>query len=290
MPQITCYALPYVHYHHSFERALEGIRRAGYRHVGFTAGQAGISVNRGPLPDERVRRIKALCAEHGLQPSVLHGIQIMNQDLPTLCRHIDLAAMLGIRVIIALGPFSYRRFGYYQFPTDPKSEVEQRADHEEFLVRVLPVAEYAARRKVMLTLKPHTGNAGTGPALVKTLRDIGSEWVKATYDPGNVALYERVNPAEDIVPILSQTVSLVAKDQRGGQGSVDFPVPGEGDIDFVKILTLLKDVGFDGPIGVERLNGTGQDPITLEEIDRRVEQARRNIVAMLKQSGYSDMK
>lgn len=287
MPTLSCMTLPYTHYQHSFERALNGIRDAGYKYVSFSPGEAGVAIRRTPIDLDEVKSVRTLCEQYSLVPDVLYGVQIMQQDLPTLCRHIDFAAELGVRLLVWMGPFSYHRFGYYQFPCDLKSDHEQRIDHAEFLIRIKPVAEYAARRGVTITFKPHTGNAATGPILANTLRDVDSRWVKGCYDPGNVAFYESVAPEEDILAIRQEIVCLIAKDQRGGQANVDFPVPGEGDIDFVRILQHLRDVGFEGPIVVERLNGTGQDPLTLDDLDVRVLAARLNLERMLTTTGYA---
>jgi sugar phosphate isomerase/epimerase len=142
----------------------------------------------------------------------------------------------------------------------------------------------------VVTIKPHTGNTATAAVIADTLRTIGSPHILGSYDPGNVRFYEGIEPSEDLPAIAAQTVSLVAKDHRGKRAEVDFPIPGEGDVDFASIFATLRSANFTGPVVVERLDGangefSANSPI--EVLDERVKAARINLERLLVQAGFS---
>jgi sugar phosphate isomerase/epimerase len=64
------------------------------------------------------------------------------------------------------------------------------------------------------------------------------------------------------------------KDHRGGRAFGDFPVPGQGEIDFEATFRTLFGVGFRGPLSLERVDGmldaTGMSG---DLIDQRIKEA-----------------
>jgi sugar phosphate isomerase/epimerase len=142
----------------------------------------------------------------------------------------------------------------------------------------------------VVTIKPHTGNTATASVIADTLRTIGSPHILGSYDPGNVRFYEGIEPSEDLPVIAAQTVSLVAKDHRGKRAELDFPIPGEGDVDFASIFTTLRSANFTGPVVVERLDGANGEfnaNSPIEVLDERVRAARINLERLLVQAGFS---
>jgi sugar phosphate isomerase/epimerase len=99
---------------------------------------------------------------------------------------------------------------------------------------------------------------------------LGSPAVRVIFDPGNVIYYEGVRPESDL-PIVADLVRAICiKDHRGGRAELDFPTPGDGDIDHVAIFRTLRDHGFAGPCLIERIDGLS----TPEEVDRELARAR----------------
>lgn len=278
MPEQVCLTLPYARY--PFERALDGIAAAGFRAIGFGLPHAGVPVPEEQTPAE-AKRIRSLCDRYGLGVSLLYGAQVMREDVEQLCRRVDFAREVGASLLMWVGTWGYR-----QFPDEPLSPEAAAAAHRDFLARIRPVAEYAAASGVVLTFKPHTGNTATGPILARTLRDIGVPGVRACYDPGNVHFYEGIAPEDDVRPVLAETAALVMKDHRGPRANPDFPIPGEGEVDFVRILRDLRGAGFDGPVIVERIDGADRGPIAEDEIDRRLQRAYANVGRMLREAGF----
>jgi sugar phosphate isomerase/epimerase len=82
---------------------------------------------------------------------------------------------------------------------------------------------------------------------------------------------------------------MVAKDHGGKRAAMDFPIPGEGDVDFASIFATLRAVNFAGPVIVERLDGangafSANSPI--EVLDERVKAARINLERLLAEAGF----
>lgn len=279
MPDLVCLTLPYANY--PFERALEGIAAAGFRYIGFGLPHAGV-----PFPQEQTpaeaERIRALCERYGLRVSLLYGAQVMREDVTQLCRRVDFARTVGATLLQWVGTW-----GYVRFPDQPISDEEWAASHRAFVERIRPVAEHAAAGGITITLKPHTGNTATGPILANTLREIGLPALRACYDPGNVRFYEGIAPEEDIHNVLRETVALVLKDHRGPRAHAEFPVPGEGDVDFVRMLLDLRQTGFNGPVIVERVDGDDRGAIPAEELDERIRRAYANVQRMVREAGFA---
>jgi L-ribulose-5-phosphate 3-epimerase len=139
------------------------------------------------------------------------------------------------------------------------------------LRRAAPVAE---RLGVTIALKPHMGVTGTGADLADLVQRIDHPHVRVCYDAGNVAYYEGLRPEADVLDCASYVRALCIKDHRGPRESLDFPVPGEGEVDHVAIFRALLAAGFAGPCLVERIDGL-EGP---EAVDAALTRTRANLV------------
>lgn len=279
MPELVCYTLPYRSV--EFERALQGIRRAGYDAVGFGLPHADGGYPTEPSLEE-ADRIGRILEKYELRPQALYGAKTQTDDDNHLRAWIDFAHALGSSMLVWVGVGGYSRFPNELLPAD---EYESR--HQTFVEKMRRIGDYAEEKGITVTLKPHTGNTATGPVLAKTLKAIGSPSFQACLDPGNVSFYEGIPGADDAETIIDDTVALIMKDHRGARANPDFPVPGEGDVDFVRILKLLHQRGFDGPLVVERIDGADGSNLTVDEVDRRVARARENVLKMAREGGYN---
>lgn len=279
MIKLASMTWPYAKY--SFERALEGIAEAGFRYVSIGLPHEGQPVFNDAEPGE-AKRIRNLLEQYGLKPVTLISTDALNpkQPLDAAQRRMDFAVELGVEELLSLGTTSYRRF-----PDEPLDDAELEALNEAFADKYRLVGAEAEKRGLIVSLKPHTGNTAAAKELIETLQRIGSPAVKASYDPGNVQFYEGIDTAEDLPLIADQLVSLVAKDHKGKRAEVNFPVPGEGDIDFPSLFSTLKETNFSGPVIVERLDGQGES-FSAEELDERLAASRRNLESMLKKAGF----
>jgi sugar phosphate isomerase/epimerase len=274
--------LPYSRY--PFERALEGIARAGYKYVGFGYNHAGSPVLAPDATDEQLDVLAKQFKAHGLTPAILWaGIKVMGDDgVALMKRRLEIARYLDIPIVTSSG---YD----IKIPNVPLSDPSMPEEQREYVRRLREIGDYAAETGRTVILKPHGGNTGTGTLLGKTLSDINRITVQAYYDPGNVHFYEGLDPAEDIRLVKHPMPALCAKDHRGPVRARDFPVPGEGDVDFAAIFSFLLSQGFDGPVSVERVDITDTGAIDPEVLDERMERARTNLASLAKGAGFTSI-
>lgn len=260
--------LPYLRW--PLDRALEGIARAGFRHVGLRPGHAD-----GPLLPDRpaaddYRALRRRIDRHGLTPQLMFATRGPGDPAEGLRRDVDTIAALGVPFLLAVPPSPAPKFPGERPAGERPGEMAWFARVEGWFRAIEPVARRAERRGVTLVLKPHGGIAGTGEDLAAIVERIGSPAVRVCYDPGNVAYYEGVRPEPDLPGVADLVRAVCIKDHRGGQAVVDFPTPGDGDIDHVAIFRALRDANFVGPCLIERIDGLS----TPEEVDRELARGR----------------
>lgn len=283
-PTVKLACMTWVYNKHPFERSLESIARAGYKYVSFGLPHEGKPAFDDTAEGE-AERISGLLERYGLKPVSLISTDVLKPGLPfeRAIARLDFAKAIGVEELLSLGTTSYRRF-----PSEPLSEEEMKGPNDAFAEKYRQVGVEAGKRGLVVSIKPHTGNTATAGVIADTLKQIGSPHIVGSYDPGNVRFYEGIEPSVDFPDIAAKTVSLVAKDHRGARAESDFPIPGEGDVDFPTIFATLRSVNFTGPVIVERLDGDGtfnaNSPI--EVLDERVVAARKNLEQLLVQAGY----
>ncbi|OGG46138.1 MAG: hypothetical protein A3F84_06230 [Candidatus Handelsmanbacteria bacterium RIFCSPLOWO2_12_FULL_64_10] len=265
--KIGCFTLPWSEF--SFEDALSGIAKAGYKYVAFGLTHRGAEV---PAIDGGVasaREAGKKIADAGLQTVMMFGRWNGENGVETMKRRIDQAKEVGCPLIVTAGVW-----GYKDGLKTPRTPEEMAPDEADFYKRMAQIAPYAHQAGVTITLKPHTGNTATGKVLRGTLDRVNSPAVRACYDAGNVHFYEGVSPEEDLPHIVDRTVALCIKDHRGARANADFPTPGDGDVDHARLFKTLKAANFSGPLVVERFDGTTpKKEIPLETANREAKRA-----------------
>jgi sugar phosphate isomerase/epimerase len=99
------------------------------------------------------------------------------------------------------------------------------------------------------------------------------------YDPGNIIYYTKgeLRPETDIDAVASRVTTVIVKDCVVQHGTPDVRVtPGEGLVDFKRVMDGLVASGFDGPLYVECVAGS-----TLNEINANIESTLRFVRGIL---------
>jgi sugar phosphate isomerase/epimerase len=262
--QLGALTLPYLRW--SLDRALEGIARAGFRYMGIRPGHTD-----GPLTPARptandYAALRRRIERYGLTPLVLMAHRADGDPAERLRRDIDLVAEVGIPFLLIIPPSPAPKFA-----DERLGEMAWFTQVDAWFRLMESVAAAAERRGVTLVLKPHGGIAGTGEDLRQIVARLGSPAIRVCYDAGNVVYYEGVRPEADLPGVAKLVRAVCIKDHRGGQAVVDFPTPGDGDIDHVALFRSLRAVGFAGPCLIERIDGL----TTPEEVDGALERGRR---------------
>jgi sugar phosphate isomerase/epimerase len=239
--QIACMTLPYSRF--SLERALRGIRDAGYRYVAWgTTHQEGgkqVPVMPADAPAERARELGQRCRDLGLEPVMMfsmiypeakNGFEVLRQRL----------VQAGAAKVPQVLTFGHTRGG----------------NHKLWVERFKQLAPIARDNGVLLVVKQHGGETGTGAACAKITQEVNHEHIKVNFDAGNVMDYLRLPPEKVLADLRScadEVRSFCIKDHR------DFPPPhqdcgpGLGEIDHYRLLHPVAFTGRAMPLCCENI-------------------------------------
>ena len=96
----------------------------------------------------------------------------------------------------------------------------------------------------------------TADALIQFIEDVACDNLFVNFDPANMILYGTGEPIEALQKLGNRVRSVHCKDakwaeQPGKEWGVEVPL-GEGDVNVQKYLETLRDIGYDGPLTIER--------------------------------------
>jgi len=236
--QIGCYTRPWGE--HDYKVALDAIAEAGFRYVGLmtTKSPTGLILSSATTPDEALR-IGEEVKKRALKVANVYAGDFFLADLDAaakaLRRMIDASAIVGSPGLM-LGGIG-----------DPKH-------NNDYYRTVAACCDYAAEKKVGLSVKPHGGLNATGPQCRKVVEFVGHRNFGLWYDPGNIYYYSdgQLDPVDDAAMVNGLVVGMSVKDYLHPK-NVDV-TPGTGKVDFALVMTRLKKGGFThGPLIIETL-------------------------------------
>ncbi len=238
--QIACMTLPYSAF--PLQRALTGIRDAGFRHVawGTTHRDNGkqIPVMAPDAPPERARELGQHCRDLGLEPVMMFsGIYPEAKNgLDVLRQRIRQAAAARIPQVLTFG---HTRGGNAQL----------------WLERFRQLAPLCRDSNVVLVVKQHGGETGTGAACAKITREVNDPFIKVNYDAGNVMDYleGKINPLSDLEECAADVRSFCIKDHRFFPPPHQDCGPGLGEIDHYRLLHKVAFTGLSMPLCCENI-------------------------------------
>ena len=237
----------------TFAEGCERIAAAGYTDVAVFANL--VDGNKRMVPvrsDSTVAEVAAArkaAADAGIIPSMLIGSTKVDLGLEAAVadykKLIDNAAALGTKWLLDCGT------GKEEFFDDYYELMRQSAPH-------------AQQAGVNITLKPHGGITLTAQGLMDAEEKVNHPAFGICYDPGNIIYYTKgeLRPETDIDRVAPTVTTGIIKDCVIEDGKPDVMVtPGEGLVDFDKVLSGLVGGGFTGPLYVECVGGTKLDDI-----------------------------
>ncbi len=175
-------------------------------------------------------------------------------------RLIDNAAALGSKWLLGFGT----------------SKEEQYEDYYEMLCKTVP---HAGDVGVSITLKPHGGITLDADYLLEAVERVNHPAFGICMDPGNIIYYTKgaQRPETDVDRLAPKVNTGIIKDCSIMNDTPEVMVtPGEGLVDFERILGGLTNNGFRGPLYVECVGGT-----QIDEIDRNVKATRKFVEDIL---------
>ena len=156
------------------------------------------------------------------------------------CAVSDFAAQLGVGSIAC-------HIGFV--PED-----REHVDYVEVRALVRRICDYAARNRQIFALE-----TGQEPAavLLDFLRDVDRPNIAINFDPANMILYGTGDPVEALGVLGPHVISVHCKDglwpPKDQPGALGTEVPlGAGAVGIERFIAKLKEIGFGGPLNVER--------------------------------------
>jgi sugar phosphate isomerase/epimerase len=256
--QIACMTLPYARF--PLDRALSGIKAAGYRYVAWGTTHQERNGERVPViaadaPPERARELARQCRDLGLEPLMMFSMVYPEAPdaLEILRSRIRQAAAGGLPHVLTFG---HTRGG----------------NRKLWVERFKQLGPMAREHGVTIVVKQHGGETGTGAACASIVREVGDEGVKVNYDAGNVMDYLDVDPIPDLRACADEVRSFCIKDHRNFPKDEDCG-PGFGEIDHYRLLQPVAFTGRDMPLCCENISAPllppPSDPEGVDALARR---------------------
>jgi len=207
-----------------WENAIEHIADAGIHHL---------EINIRPL--EELEKIAAACAQRGLSILTLGGGVNLDSE-----ESID----AGIAGIEACGTLGVPIF----FCSANGTELD-RAIH---MARLHHLGDVAMANNVTISLETHPPFCENAQGMLDTMQEVDHANVALNLDTANVFYYnEGLDSADELERVTGHLASVHLKDTDGGFKSPNFPILGQGIVQFPRIKQILDMVGFAGPLTLE---------------------------------------
>ena len=237
--QVACMTLPYSRF--PFQRALEGIKSAGYQYVALgtthveAAGQKSTPILAADDTPEKAKAIGKRCRDLGLEPLMMFSnVYPEHKDgLKILTQRLKQAAAAKIPHVLTFGH-------------------TKGGNRSLWIERFKQLGPIARDLGVLLVVKQHGGETGTGQACAEITREVNDPGIKVNYDAGNVMDYLDVDPIPDLKKCADEVRSFCIKDHRNFPKDEDCG-PGFGEIDHYKLLHIVANTGLSMPLCCENI-------------------------------------
>ena len=265
--QLACMTLPYAAF--PIERALQGIKTAGYSHVAWgvthkdASGQARPAMDVDAPPAEAAALARR-CRDLGLEPVMMFSTVFLEEPAAADAHNKRIAQAAAAKIPYVL-TFGRTRPGEY----------------ERVIACLKAVAPVAQQAGVQVLIKQHGGNTATGAQCSTIIREVGHDSVRMCYDAGNVLDYESHDPIADIATCAGDVRAFAIKDHRDWPKDEDCG-PGFGEIDHYRLFTPVMNTGLTMPLVFENIfEPLVRRPTTPEGVDALARRAREYVESVI---------
>jgi sugar phosphate isomerase/epimerase len=242
------------------EEDLKKVRDLGFPSCQLEVGQYSSDLARRlskTLNDYKIKGTALICMGPGAYkwdfidgPSTIGLVprEMRSARVDRLKQGIDFCKESGV-------PAVHAHFGF--IPEDPKNIL-----YKEFIDTMKVVGEFAMSRGIEIHFE--TGQE-TPITLLRAIEDIGTGNCFVNYDTANLVMYGKANPLDGIKVLGKYIKGMHAKDGMyptdPGRLGKEVLIP-TGEVDFPKIISSLKKLGFAGAITIEcEMGGSNRDYI-----------------------------
>jgi L-ribulose-5-phosphate 3-epimerase len=242
--------------YHGFtlEEAVAGAHRAGIKLIEL-AGVIGWTEHvKNDFTDEQVAGVLKLLKDHDIRAVGMCGhtnIQT-KQGQEAFKMNLQLAKRLGVEYVTLSTGETH----------GDESVIE---DDSELVATLKELGGIAKELGLKLAVETHGNNYGTGESIVTLLKKVNMPNVRVNYDTGNVVFYGGITPYDDLEKVTDSITGIHLKEKAGATTEWNFPAIGRGDLDFERILGILKKNGCQVPLSIE-IEFTPAGPNGVEDV------------------------
>ena len=236
--QIACMTLPYSAF--PLDRALTGLKSVGYEYVAWGTshkeeGGKPVPVIAADAPPEKAMELAKKCRDMGLEPLLMFSniYPEAANGLEVLKNRIKQAGAARVPHVLTFGH-------------------TKGGNRKLWIDRFKELGPIARSEGVLLVVKQHGGDTGTGAVCAEITREVADEGVKVNYDAGNVMDYLHIDPIPDIKKCADEVRSFCIKDHRRVPKDGDCG-PGLGEIDHYQLLDTVAFTGRAMPLCCENI-------------------------------------
>ena len=241
--EIGCYTRPWDQF--EYRVALDAIAEAGYKCAGLMThkGKSRVIVTMETTPEE------AAAIGEEVRKRGMRTISIWAGDFP-FQKSVE-AGIAGLKLVI--DNCAAVRCPRLLLGGTGKEQLVQA-----YYKVVAECCDYAASKRVGLSVKPHGGSNATGAQCRKIVEMVGHKNFGIWYDPGNIFFYSdgKVDPVNDVPSVNGLIAGMSIKDFKLPKEVA--VTPGTGLVNFREVLGRARKGGFThGALVVECLDPVG---------------------------------
>lgn len=244
----------------SLEEAVRGASKAGFKRIELAAVRDHTAHVLSDFSEKQIQEVKDLLNKYEMKCVGIsaHSNIMKEEGVDNLRKSIELAVIFDCPYIItATG--------------DTHDDHDVIDDERKLIENLQPIVEKCEQYGKQLLLETHGNNYATGKSLMH-LAQAFHDRVKINYDTANVIFYGNMFPYDDLEASVNYVDFVHLKDKLGAYNEWNFPAIGDGEIDFAKVLAILKKGNYQGPISVE-LEFTPEGPANLQEVNDAVKKS-----------------
>jgi sugar phosphate isomerase/epimerase len=265
---MACMTLPYAAF--PIERALEGIKGAGYRHVAWGVTHKDAAGRQQPAMDVEAPTAQAAalarrCRDMGLDPVMMFSTVFLEEPDAAEAHKKRIAQAAAAKIPYLL-TFGRTRPGEY----------------ERVIACLKAIGPAARQAGITVLIKQHGGNTATGAMCSTIIREVADEGVRMCYDAGNVLDYESHDPIADIATCVGDIRAFAIKDHRDWPKDEDCG-PGFGEIDHYRLFKPVMQTGLTMPLVFENIfEPLVRRPDGPEGVDALARRAREYVESVIR--------
>ena len=274
---ISCFSNSYGRF--GAQEAIRSLRAAGLQHLELPIRNCGVPsfFRDEPLLTEQstrddLKRVDEMLAEREISVSscnITSGNPLQRSVTDVTRKKLDLAAHFGVTVVVG-----------------GAGEIPDESSRGELYRNLREIGDHAEQLGITYCFETHPGICVHHNGMLEAMRDLDHPNLKLNFDTGNILYYnENVNGEIALAKVCHHVRHVHLKDSNGVAGEWYFPALGcGGEVDFVRVLQILRDCGFTGPYSLEIEGIEGEGDLPPEAYQERIAES----VEYLRICGYFD--